>query len=82
MEDTHMTNLQVIKAFINGQVAKTQHLRSTGTELINYSTCIAKKDTDKYIVSTTKYSNTTTVIQNKLKAEIPSSKLVLQEMGW
>jgi hypothetical protein len=77
-----MTNLMVIKAFINGQEAKTQHLRTDGKKLINYSTCIAKKDNGKVIVSSTTYSRTTTIIQNKLKAEVPLNKLVLQEMGW
>jgi hypothetical protein len=77
-----MKNLDVIKAFINGKAAKTPHLNTDGAKLINYNTVIAKKDGEKVIVSSTKYSNTTTIIQNMVKKEVPSSKLVLQELGW
>lgn len=75
-----MTNLQVIKAFLNKECAHTptreivngiyahkgQTLRSNGLELINYSTRIAYHEDGKLFLNVHKYS-VTTKIQNKLK---------------
>jgi hypothetical protein len=77
-----MRNSQVITAFINSKEAKTQHLRTDGTKLINYNTVIAKKEGDKVVVSSTKYSQTTSTIQNMVIREVPASKLERREMGW
>ena len=76
-----MTNLQVIKAFLNKESGHTptreivngiyaykgQTLRSNGLELINYSTRIAYHEDDKLFLNVHKYSVTTSKIQNKLK---------------
>ena len=77
-----MTNLQVIKAFLNKECAHTptreivngiyaykgQMLTSNGLELINYSTVIARHiSTNVVEINVKKYSVTTTKIQNKLK---------------
>ena len=77
-----MTNLQVINKFLNrerGQTNKRQilngyyyyegrTLQTDGTDLINYSTKIAYFDNDNILhLNKTKYSATTSKIQNQLE---------------
>ena len=77
-----MTNLQVITRFLNrerGQTNKRQilngvfyyegrTLQTDGTDLINYSTKIAYFDNDNILhLNKTKYSATTSKIQNQLE---------------
>ena len=78
-----MTNLQVIKAFLNKECAHTptreivngiyaykgQTLTSNGLELINYSTRIAYHEDGKLFLNVHKYSVTTSKIQNQLRAQ-------------
>ena len=78
-----MTNLQVIKSFLNKESAHTptreiingiygyqgQTLRSNGLELINYSTRIAYHEDGKLYLNVHKYSVTTSKIQNQLRAQ-------------
>lgn len=77
-----MKNIDVVNAFINGKVAKTGNLKTDGCKLINYSTVIALKDAGKIVVSSTKYSKTTTIIQNMVKREVPGSMLEMRALGW
>jgi len=79
-----MTNNNIITNFINGQIAKTGNLISQGNKLINYNTCIAYIDNDKYIVSNTKYSNTTSKIQNELIRQLEKNckKFELKSLPW
>ena len=77
-----MTNLQVINKFLNrerGQTNKRQilngyyyfegrTLQTDGTDLINYTTKIAYFDNDNILhLNQTKYSATTSKIQNQLE---------------
>lgn len=77
-----MTNLQVINKFLNrerGQTNKRQilngyyyfegrTLQTDGTDLINYTTKIAYFDNDNILhLNRTKYSATTSKIQNQLE---------------
>lgn len=72
-----MKNIDVLKAFIfNGDNiwAKTKNLKIKDGKLINYNTVIAEYKTASHIiVNTTKYSKTTTTIQNKLLSLLKDS---------
>ena len=61
-----MNNQQVIDAFLCGHVGKSSNgnLRSLGDKLINYSTCIAERANGGIIVNRTRYSVSTSKIQN------------------
>ena len=65
-----MKNIDVIKAFIYGEQAHTLNLMSSGDKLINYSTCIAQRKDGQVYVTDTKFSETTSVIQNALRREL------------
>ena len=76
-----MTNENVIKLFLQKKKAQTNKrqilngyyiyegrtLTSDGNMLINYSTVIAMHLADKLYLNTTKYSRTTSTIQNQIK---------------
>lgn len=77
-----MTNLQVINKFLNREKGATNKrqilngvfyyegrtLQTDGTNLINYTTKIAYFDNDNILhLNKTKYSATTSKIQNQLK---------------
>jgi len=67
-----MMNIDIIKTFLNGgDKAKTTNLRIEGNKLFNYQTCIAERNWNNnyghnFIVNVTKYSKSTTTIQNQL----------------
>lgn len=68
-------NSDVIQSFIKGgNTPKTKNLKIVDDKLINYNTTIAERffDGDKYLftVNVTKYSQSTSTIQNKLKSEL------------
>jgi hypothetical protein len=77
-----MKNIDVITTFINGGAkAKTKNLRIEGDKLFNYNTCIAERwakiggEEYGFVVNATKYSQSTTTIQNKLLHLIPEYAL-------
>ena len=78
-----MKNTDVLKAFIYGEQAHTLNLMSSGDKLINYSTCIAQRKDGQIYVTDTKFSKTTSVIQNALRRELLgiNYKLVPQQRG-
>lgn len=87
-----MKNIDVIKAFANGETkAKTKNLYIEGDKLFNYDTCIAERwlkiDGREYgfVVNVTKYSVSTTTIQNAILREISehliAKSLVNMPMG-
>ena len=78
-----MKNTDVIRAFIYGDVLHTANLRSTGDKLINYSTCIAQRKDGQIYVTDTKFSVTTSKVQNALRRELLgiNYKLVPQQRG-
>ena len=55
-----MKNIDVIEAFLNGEVAHTQNLTSTGQKLYTYGALLSYWDSEihKYAVNETYYSNT------------------------
>lgn len=61
-----MKNVDVIELFSNRMTGKTKNLRSDGNFLVNYSTVLAQYDDGCIIVNMTKYSSSTSTIQNKL----------------
>lgn len=74
-----MKNEKVIENFVNRNNNKdisshTQNLYTNydGTKLMNYSTCLAQFDHDNMVlyVNSSKYSVTTSKIQNMLKREL------------
>ena len=78
-----MKSIDVIKAFIYGEQAHTLNLMSSGDKLINYSTCISQRKDGQIYVTDTKFSKTTSVIQNALRRELlgVNYKLVPQQRG-
>jgi hypothetical protein len=67
-----MNNSMVIDYFIKGLSASNHSgtLISTGDKLINYDTCIAQRKVEMVYINITRYSNTTTRIQNELVRKI------------
>lgn len=63
-----MRNIEVIKFFIKRVPAKswTGNTRSTGEKLFSYNTCIAEWINGYLFVNITKYSSSTSRIQNML----------------
>ena len=65
-----MKNIDVIRGFINGEVkAKTKNLYIVGDSLVNYSTIIATRN-NGFKVNSTRYSKSTSTIQNALVREL------------
>ena len=66
-----MRNQEVISKFVNfAESAATANVRSTGDKLFNYETCIAQRHEGKIIVNVTRYSMTTSKLQNNLRCEL------------
>lgn len=78
-----MKNIDVIRAFVYGEQAHTLNLMSSGDKLINYSTCIAQRKDGQIYVTDTKFSVSTSKIQNALRRELLgiNYKLVPQQRG-
>lgn len=62
-----MKNIDTIDMFLDKHLAHGSNLYSTGTHLINYSTCIGQWDNGNLIINETKYNHTTSKNQNYLK---------------
>jgi len=72
-----MKNIEVIQNFINGETkSKTANLKIEGNNLVNYSTIIARRINNKIYLNATKYSKTTSVIQNMIRKSTPSMLLI------
>ena len=72
-----MRNQEVISKFVHfAESAATANVRSTVDKLFNYATCIAQRHEGKIIVNVTRYSVTTSKIQNYLCSEL-SNKVVI-----
>lgn len=66
-----MRNQEVISKFVDfAESAATANVRSTGDKLFNYETCIAQRHEGKIIVNVTRYSATTSKMQNYLRREL------------
>jgi len=68
-----MTNLSAVREFVGGREAQGSNLRSTGNELISYSTVIAQYENGGQDIAMTskKYSRTTSAHQNLLRGLYP-----------
>ena len=67
-----MRNIEVIKQFLNKSSGNSdsKNLISDGVRLINYNTCIAEWTDSLLLVNVTKYSSSTSRIQNMLLNEL------------
>ncbi len=75
-----MNNQSVINAFALGQKAKSSNgnLYSTADKLINYHTCIAQRlPNGTIVVNSTKYSTSTSKLQNWTRRTIQQYKEVV-----
>jgi len=66
-----MTNLSAVREFVGGREAQGSNLRSTGNELISYSTVIAQYENGGIAMTSKKYSRTTSAHQNLLRGLYP-----------
>lgn len=75
-----MKNIEVIRKFLHLSSANsdTGNLISVGDRLINYNTCIAEWNKGCVMVNVTKYSPTTSKIQNMLLEELKVGYKVVQ----
>lgn len=75
-----MRNIEVIKQFLNKSSGNSdnRNLISTGDKLINYNTCIAEWNNDSIMVNMTKYSSSTSRIQNMLISKLRFGHKVVQ----
>ena len=72
-----MRNQEVISKFVHfAESAATANVRSTGDKLFNYYTCIAQRHESKIIVNVTRYSVTTSKIQNYLRGEMANKDVI------
>ena len=72
-----MRNQEVISKFVHfAESAATANVRSTGDKLFNYYTCIAQRHEGKIIVNVTRYSATTSKIQNYLRGEMANKDVI------
>lgn len=69
-----MRNIEVIKQFLNKSSGNsdTKNLISDGVKLFSYNTCIAEWTDSLLLVNVTKYSKSTSRIQNMLIQELRS----------
>lgn len=65
-----MKNIDVIQNFIKGIDGKTANLKAVGNKLINYTTVIAVMEDNKIFLNNERYSQTTSVIQNKIRRSV------------
>ena len=72
-----MRNQEVISKFVHfAESAATANVRSTVDKLFNYATCIAQRHEGKIIVNVTRYSVTTSRIQNYLRGEMANKDVI------
>ena len=72
-----MRKQEVISKFAHfAESAATANVRSIGDKLFNYETCIAQRHEGKVIVNVTRYSVTTSKIQNYLRGEMANKDVI------
>lgn len=62
-----ISNENLINAFLNGETAQNGSMRSNGTKLFSYATCIAERTNGKILLNVCKYSTTTSNHQGILR---------------
>ena len=73
---THVIWDWIIIGSIHAESAATANVRSIGDKLFNYETCIAQRHEGKVIVNVTRYSVTTSRIQNYLRGEMANKDVI------
>ena len=76
-----ISNVDLIKAFINGKEAQNKSMRTNGTKLFSYFTCIAQKTSDGILFNVCKYSTTTTKQQTYTRRELERHGKKFTEVG-
>lgn len=77
-----MKNADIIKSYVAGdEKARATNLRIEGEKLFNYSTCLAQRHINEdgevlYLVNATKYSKSSTTIQNMILNTLPHNQIV------
>jgi hypothetical protein len=72
-----MKNAEVIRKFVQGDTqGKGSNLYINNNNLVNYSTIIARRINGKIYLNNTKYSQTTSRIQNMIRNITPARLLV------
>ena len=77
-----MRNIDVIKAFLRNQKAKTQNLNTDGVVLVNYRTAIGYWYNGKLFVNRQRYSVTTSKLQNWLLREAGYTGVFIAVTDW
>jgi hypothetical protein len=65
-----ISNADLINAFISGRTAQNRSMRTDGTKLFSYLTCIAQKTSKGIILNVCKYSTTTSKQQTYTRHEL------------
>ena len=72
-----MRNEQLVNNFLMGETkGKASNLEIRGDSLVNYETTIAQRVNGVIVINVTKYSASTTRIQNLLRKEMPKARTV------
>ena len=72
-----LSNKAVVENFAVGKNSHNRNLESSGTRLINYSTCLAQFYANKLYINETKYSHSTSVIQSLVRKQFEGHKHVI-----
>jgi len=68
-------NEQLVNNFLMGETkGKASNLEIRGDKLVNYGTTIAQRVNGVIVLNLTKYSMSTTRIQNMLRKEMPNAR--------
>ena len=65
-----ISNVDLINAFISGKTAHNGSMRTDGTKLFSYATCIAQKTSKGILLNVCKYSTTTSKQQTYTRHEL------------
>ena len=76
-----ISNADLIKAFISGRTAHNGSMRTDGTKLFSYFTCIAQKTSDGILFNVCKYSTTTSKQQTWTRRALENGRRNFIEVG-
>ena len=76
-----ISNADLIKAFISGRTAQNGSMRTDGTKLFSYFTCIAQKTSDGILFNVCKYSTTTSKQQTWTRRALENGRRNFIEVG-
>ena len=76
-----ISNADLINAFISGRTAQNRSMRTDGTKLFSYLTCIAQKTPKGILLNVCKYSTTTSKQQTYTRRELERHGKKFTEVG-